>query len=116
MSVTNPFFTASPLPYQAPPFDLIAQEHYRPAFDEGIRQKRAEIAAIAQNSAPADFDNTILALEQSGALLTYVTSVFFAMTSADTNDFLQQLDEAFSTELAGLANDIYLDEQRVWLK
>lgn len=111
MSVSNPFFTASPLPYQAPPFDLIEQEHYRPAFDEGVRQKRDEIAAIAQNSKPADFDNTILALEQSGALLTYVTSVFFAMTSADTNDFLQQLDEAFSTELAGLANDIYLDEQ-----
>ncbi|ANR77526.1 dipeptidyl carboxypeptidase [Kosakonia sacchari] len=110
MSVTNPFFSASTLPYQAPPFDVINQEHYRPAFDEGVRQKRAEIAAITQNPAPADFDNTLLALERSGALLTYVTSVFFAMTSAHTNDFLQQLDEAFSTELAELANDIYLDD------
>ncbi|AHJ74034.1 peptidyl-dipeptidase Dcp [Kosakonia sacchari] len=110
MSVTNPFFSASTLPYQAPPFDVINQEHYRPAFDEGVRQKRAEIAAITQDPAPADFDNTLLALERSGALLTYVTSVFFAMTSAHTNDFLQQLDEAFSTELAELANDIYLDD------
>ncbi|SEL63056.1 peptidyl-dipeptidase Dcp [Kosakonia sacchari] len=110
MSVTNPFFSASPLPYQAPPFDVITDEHYRPAFDEGVRQKRAEIAAITANPAAADFDNTLLALEQSGHLLNQVTSVFFAMTSAHTNDFLQQLDEAFSTELAELANDIYLDD------
>ncbi|SFT63283.1 peptidyl-dipeptidase Dcp [Kosakonia arachidis] len=110
MSVTNPFFSASPLPYQAPPFDVITDEHYRPAFDEGVRQKRAEIAAITANPAAADFNNTLLALEQSGHLLNQVTSVFFAMTSAHTNDFLQQLDEAFSTELAELANDIYLDD------
>lgn len=110
MSVTNPFFSASPLPYQAPPFDVITDEHYRPAFDEGVRQKRAEIATITANPATADFDNTLLALEQSGHLLNQVTSVFFAMTSAHTNDFLQQLDEAFSTELAELANDIYLDD------
>ncbi|WP_342320761.1 peptidyl-dipeptidase Dcp [Kosakonia sp. BYX6] len=121
MSVTNPFFTASSLPYQAPPFDAIQQEHYRPAFDEGVRQKRAEIAAITHNNAAADFANTYLALEQSGELLTHVTSVFFAMTSAHTNDFLQQLDEAFSTELAELANDIYLNDalfarvETVWI-
>ncbi|SCC51632.1 peptidyl-dipeptidase Dcp [Kosakonia oryziphila] len=110
MSVTNPFFSASPLPYQAPPFDAITDEHYRPAFDEGVRQKRVDIVAITANPAAADFDNTLLALEQSGHLLNQVTSVFFAMTSAHTNDFLQQLDEAFSTELAELANDIYLDD------
>ncbi|AMO49366.1 Peptidyl-dipeptidase Dcp [Enterobacter sp. FY-07] len=109
MSVTNPFFAASPLPYQAPQFDMIQQEHYRPAFDQGLQQKRSEIAAIAGNPAAADFDNTVLALERSGQLLNQVTSVFFAMTSAHTNAFLQQLDEAFSAELAELANDIYLD-------
>ena len=84
-------------------------QHYRPAFDEGVRQKREEIAAIVQNPQDPDFANTLLALEQSGALLTRVTSVFFAMTAAHTNDELQRLDEAFSAELAGLANDIYLD-------
>ncbi|MEO3739019.1 peptidyl-dipeptidase Dcp [Kosakonia sp. WA-90] len=110
MSVTNPFFAASPLPYQAPQFDMIQQEHYRPAFDQGLQQKRSEIAAIAGNPAAADFDNTVLALERSGQLLNQVTSVFFAMTSAHTNAFLQQLDEAFSAELAELANDIYLDD------
>lgn len=110
MSEMNPFFDTSVLPYQAPQFDLITQAHYRPAFDRGIAEKRAEITAIAQNQAPADFANTVLPLECSGELLTRVSSVFFAMASAHTNDFLQQLDEAFSTELAQLANDIYLND------
>ena len=109
MSLTNPFLHHSTLPYQAPQFDQIDVQHYRPAFDEGVRQKRKEIAAIVQNPQDPDFANTLLALEQSGALLTRVTSVFFAMTAAHTNDELQRLDEAFSAELAGLANDIYLD-------
>lgn len=108
MSASNPFLTASPLPYQAPPFDLIDDDSYRPAFDEGIRRKRAEIAEIVSNPAPADFANTIEALEKSGEILTRVTSVFFAMTAAHTNDRLQVLDELFSADLAALANDIYL--------
>ncbi len=110
MSLTNPFFHHSTLPYQAPQFDQIDVQHYRPAFDEGVRQKRAEIEAIVQNPQAPDFSNTLLALEQSGALLTRVTSVFFAMTAAHTNDELQRLDEEFSAELASLANDIYLNE------
>ncbi|HCB24003.1 MAG TPA: dipeptidyl carboxypeptidase II, partial [Citrobacter freundii] len=110
MSLTNPFLRHSTLPYQAPQFDQIEVQHYRPAFDEGVRQKRAEIEAIVQNPLAPDFANTLLALEQSGALLTRVTSVFFAMTAAHTNDELQHLDEEFSAELARLANDIYLNE------
>ena len=110
MSVANPFFEISLLPYQAPRFDLIEDIHYRPAFDEAMRQKRVEVDAIIADSAAPDFDNTILALEKSGALLSRVSSVFFAMTSAHTNDYLQALDEAFSTELAGLANDIWLND------
>lgn len=109
MSLTNPFLHHSTLPYQAPQFDQIDVQHYRPAFDEGVRQKRAEIDAIVQNSQVPDFANTLLALEQSGGLLTRVTSVFFAMTAAHTNDELQRLDEEFSAELANLANDIYLN-------
>lgn len=109
MSLTNPFFSHSLLPYQAPRFDLIEIDHYRPAFDEGMKQKRADIAAIIANHDAADFTNTVLALEKSGELLTRVTSVFFAMTAAHTNDELQRLDEAFSAELAELANDIWLN-------
>ncbi|MGO0765424.1 dipeptidyl carboxypeptidase II, partial [Citrobacter freundii] len=96
MSLTNPFLRHSTLPYKAPQFDQIEVQHYRPAFDEGVRQKRAEIEAIVQNPLAPDFANTLLALEQSGALLTRVTSVFFAMTAAHTNDELQHLDEEFS--------------------
>lgn len=110
MSPENPFLTVSLLPYQAPRFDLIEDQHYRPAFDEGLRRKRAEIAAIAGNPQPATFDNTFEALEKSGELLERVTSVFFAMTNAHTNDMLQQLDGQFSAELAELANDIYLND------
>ena len=110
MSVSNPFFEISLLPYQAPRFDVINDSHYRPAFDEAMRQKRADIDAIIAQTTPPDFTNTVLALEKSGAMLSRVNSVFFAMTSAHTNDYLQELDEAFSTELAGLANDIWLNE------
>ncbi|MFH5070401.1 peptidyl-dipeptidase Dcp [Enterobacter cloacae complex sp. 2024EL-00215] len=110
MSVSNPFFEISLLPYQAPHFDEINDSHYRPAFDEAIRQKRADIAAIVAQTAAPDFNNTVLALEKSGAMLSRVSNVFFAMTSAHTNDDLQVLDEQFSTELAGLANDIWLNE------
>jgi peptidyl-dipeptidase Dcp len=110
MTDTNPFLHVSLLPYQAPHFDLIEDSHYRPAFDEGVRRQREEIAAIVNNPAPADFDNTLVALEQSGQLLARVTRVFFAMAGANTNPLIQQLDEAFSAELAELGNDIWLNE------
>ena len=108
MSANNPFFDISLLPYQAPRFDEINDSHYRPAFDEARRQKRADIAAIVAQAAAPDFTNTVLALEKSGAMLSRVNSVFFAMASAHTNAYLQELEEQFSTELAALANDIYL--------
>lgn len=110
MSAMNPFFASSTLPYQAPPFDMIDDSHYRPAFDEALKRKRQEIADIANNPQPASFENTFLALEKSGEMLSRVTSVFFAMASAHSNDEIQRLDEAFSAELAGLANDIYLND------
>ena len=110
MSATNPFFESSLLPYQAPRFDEINDGHYRPAFDEAIRQKRAEIDAIVAQTAAPDFNNTVLALEKSGAMLSRVSSVFFAMTSAHTNDDLQALEEQISTELAALTNDIWLND------
>lgn len=110
MTATNPFFNISLLPYQAPHFDEINDSHYRPAFDEALRQKRVDIDAIVAQAAAPDFANTVLALEKSGALLARVSSVFFAMTSAHTNPYLQELEEQFSTELAALANDIWLND------
>lgn len=110
MTATNPFFEISLLPYQAPHFDEINDSHYRPAFDEALRQKRADIDAIVSQTTAPDFTNTVLSLEKSGAMLTRVNSVFFAMTSAHTNAYLQELEEQFSTELAALANDIWLND------
>ncbi|WP_049006762.1 peptidyl-dipeptidase Dcp [Enterobacter cloacae] len=110
MTATNPFFEISLLPYQAPRFDEINDSHYRPAFDEALRQKRADIDAIVSQTAAPDFNNTVLALEKSGAMLARVNSVFFAMTSAHTSAYLQELEEQFSTELAALANDIWLND------
>lgn len=110
MSANNPFFESSLLPYQAPPFDRIKDEHYRPAFDEAIKRKREEIAAIANNPAPATFANTFEALEKSGDMLTRVTTVFFSMASANTNDAILELDPLFSAALAELGSDIYLND------
>ena len=110
MPSENPFFSASLLPYQAPRFDLINDDHYQPAFEEGLRRKRAEIAAIADNPAAATFDNTLLALERSGDLLERVTRVFFAMASAHTSDAIQQREEHFAAGLAELDNDIWLND------
>jgi peptidyl-dipeptidase Dcp len=109
MQMENPFYHISLLPYQAPHFDDIRDSHYRPAFDEAKRIKREEIAAIANEAATPTFENTCLALEKTGQMLGRVTNVFFAMTSAHTNDYLQQLDEEFATELAELADEMRLN-------
>ena len=74
MTATNPFFDISLLPYQAPHFDQINDSHYRPAFDEALRQKRADIDAIVAQAAAPDFTNTVLALEKSGAMLSQLKS------------------------------------------
>ncbi|MCA4822346.1 MAG: peptidyl-dipeptidase Dcp [Serratia rubidaea] len=107
----NPFFYQSRLPYQAPPFDQIKESDYAPAIDEGIKQKLAEVDKIANNPAKADFDNTLVALEKTGALLTRVMSVFGAMTSANTSDALQKLDEEVSPKLAAMDDAIMLNSK-----
>lgn len=73
----NPFFTEWTTPFGVPPFNLIKLEHYKPAFDEGLKQHQAEIEAITNSSEEPNFENTILALENSGELLNNVTLVFF---------------------------------------
>ncbi|PWE00758.1 M3 family metallopeptidase [Marinilabilia rubra] len=87
----NPFFTEYETPHQVPPFDKIKESHYMPAFKEGMKQQKAEIEAIVSSSEAPDFENTILALDQSGALLDKVTSVFYPLRSADTNDSIQSI-------------------------
>ncbi len=92
----NPFFKESSLPYHAPPFDKIKDPDYQPAMEEGMKQELAEVEAIAGNTAPPTFENTIAALEKSGALLRRVARVFSGITQSNTNPLLQKAQ----TELA----------------
>ncbi|KGT91646.1 dipeptidyl carboxypeptidase II [Erwinia typographi] len=107
----NPFSQPSTLPYQAPPFDLIADEDYRPALEEAIRQKREEVRQIADNPDAPSFENTYEALEKCGLMLRRVENVFSAMTSANTNETLQALDEEMSPRLAALNDEIRLNDR-----
>ena len=109
VSAAGPFDAPSPLPYQAPPFDRIRDEDFRPALEEGMRRQRAEIEAIAADPAPASFENTIVALERSGQMLARVQAVFGALTSADTNPARQAVEAELAPALAGHSDAIYLD-------
>jgi len=108
---SNPFFVESTLPYHAPRFDLIRNEYYQPALEEGMRQQLAEIDAIAKQTTPPTFDNTIVAMEKSGALLTRTSKTFFAVIGANTNDTLQKVQDAEAPKLAAHNDAIYLNDQ-----
>jgi peptidyl-dipeptidase Dcp len=108
---SNPFYAASTLPFQAPPFDKIKDADYQPAIEAGIAQSRAENEAIANNSAAPTFENTIAAMEKSGQLLTRVTLVFFGVTQANTNDTLQKVQEIETPKLTALQDSIYLNSK-----
>ena len=106
---TNPFMTASTLPFQAPAFDKIKDSDYLPAFEEGMRQHLAEIKQITDNTQPATFDNTLLPMEKSGAILDRVSRVFFSVVQADTNPERQKIQEEVVPKLAAHSDAIYLD-------
>jgi len=105
----NPFFNASPLQYQAPPFDKIHDSDYAPAFNEGMKQQLAEVDKIANNADAPTFDNTIVAMEKTGALLTRVSKVFFAIAQANTNDDLQKIQSDVAPKLAAHQDAIFLN-------
>ncbi|HEY4641489.1 MAG TPA: M3 family metallopeptidase, partial [Thermoanaerobaculia bacterium] len=106
---TNPFFTASTLPFQAPPFDKIKDSDYKPALEEGMRQNLAEINKIANNPKPPTFENTIDAMERGGALLTRAAKVFFALTGSNTNDEIQKIEAEESPKLTAHNDAIFLN-------
>ena len=87
-ALAGPFDAPSTLPYQAPRFDLIKDSDYQPAFEVGMKQQLAEIAAIAGNKDAPTFDNTIVAMEQSGKMLERVNNAFFGVVQANTNPAL----------------------------
>ena len=106
----NPFFSEWETPFGTPPFSKIKEKHYLPAFKKGIEQQQEEINAIANNSEPPTFENTIEAMEKSGDLLTKVTNVFYNLTSANTNDKLQAIAKEVAPMLSKHQDDILLNE------
>jgi peptidyl-dipeptidase Dcp len=108
---SNPLFTESTLPYHAPRFDLIRNEDYQPALEQGMRQNLAEIDAIAKQTQPPTFNNTIVAMEKSGALLLRAERAFFGVIGANTNDTLQKVQEIEAPKLAAHNDAIYLNDQ-----
>jgi len=107
----NPFFAEWKTPFGAPPFDKIKEQHYLPAFEEGMKQQQQEIEAIVNNPDPPTFENTIAALDYSGELLTKVSNVFFNMTSANTNDSLQNIAKRVAPMLSKHQDDILMNEK-----
>lgn len=107
----NPFFQAYSTPFEVPPFDKIKNEHFKPAILEGIKRHEAEINTIANNPEAPTFDNTILAMENAGELLSNVNTVFSNLNGANTNEELQKIAKEISPNLAAHNDNIYLNEK-----
>ena len=107
----NPFLSAYTTPFQVPPFDQIKMEHYKPAFLQGMEEQQKEIDAIVNNPEPATFQNTIAALDQSGTLLRKVSTVFYGLKSANTNDEMDALSRELSPLQSKHSDDIALNEK-----
>ncbi|MEX2656851.1 MAG: M3 family metallopeptidase [Balneolales bacterium] len=105
----NPFSSPSPLPFEAPDFDAIRGEHYKPAMEAGIARHMEEIKAIANNPEPPTFENTLAAMERSGELLTRVQRVFYNLTSAHTNDKMQALQSEMAPRFSEHSDNIWLN-------
>ncbi len=105
----NPLLAPSTLPYQAPPFDRIHDTDYAPAIGAALRAHDAEIAAIAGSHEPAGFDNTIVALERSGAMLTRVVQIFENITQSNTDAALDAAKQQIDPELQAHEDGIRLN-------
>ncbi len=105
----NPLLGKFNTPHEAAPFDQIKNEHYMPAFEEGIRQGEAEIEAIKNNPEAPTFENTIAALDRAGEFLNRTSGIFFNLLSAETNDEMQDIAQQVSPKLTKFSNDISLD-------
>jgi len=109
MSPDNPFYKPSTLPYQTADFSKIKNSDFKPALEEGMRQQLQEMDKIANDPAPATFDNTIRAMEASGQLLHRVYCVFNLLSGANTNPELQSLQEEEAPKMAATSDAVYLN-------
>jgi peptidyl-dipeptidase Dcp len=111
VTASNPLLLKSRLQYEAPDFTEIKDEHFLPAFEAGIKQQITEVLAIASNPAPATFDNTLLALEQSGELLTRVSRVFYNLAGSSSTPQRRHIQSELAPKMAAHADDITLNPQ-----
>ena len=110
-NMDNPFFGEWNTPYNIPDFEKIKPEHYMPAFEEGMKRQKAEIDAIVNNSEAPTFENTIEALEQSGALLNEVSAVFFNLVECVNSDKMKAIAEKVTPKVSAHGDDIMLNEK-----
>jgi peptidyl-dipeptidase Dcp len=109
--MTNPFLTAWTTPFEAPPFDRIANAHFKPAYTEALAAHRAEVQAIAGSPEAPGFENTIAALERSGEALKRVDMVFNQLSSANTDEVLQAVEREMAPVVTRHWNEVFLDPQ-----
>ncbi len=109
VAAANPLLGAWDTPQGLPPFAEIGVEHFEPALREAMAAQRAELAAIAGNAAPPDFDNTVAAFDRSGRLLARVSAVFYNLTSSATSPALQAVQRAMAAPMAAHSNAVYTD-------
>ena len=107
----NPFYSEFNTLRATPPFDLIKTEHFKPAIIAGIEQQAKEIEAIAGSHEPATFENTIVALDESGSLLSRVYYVFDALYNANTDNVLQAIAKDVTPLMTEHQDNIYLNEK-----
>lgn len=108
---SNPFLSVYKTPFGVPPFHLIKNEHYQPAIMEGISQQRKEVDIIANNKSLPTFENTIVALENSGELLDKVSTVFYNINSANTNAEIQEIANTVAPKISAHNDNIYLNDK-----
>ena len=111
MNAQNPFFEKYNTPHETAPFDKIKVEHFEPAIREGMRQHAEEVEAIVSNSDAPTFENTIVALETAGELLSRTMSVFGNLQGAETNDDLLALAKKMAPAMNEHSNNIRLNEK-----
>jgi len=107
---TNPLFVKSPLQFQTPQFDLIKDEHFVPAFEQGMKEQLAEIDAIVNNTEVPSFENTIVAMEKSGELLTRASRIFYNLNGTDSNDARRAIQTEMAPKFAAHGDNINLNK------
>ena len=111
MPYDNPLMRKSDLQYQAPIFDKIKDEHFKPAFEVGMQLQNRDLERLADSKLPPTFENTVLVLENSGELLGRATGIFYNLTGSNTNPTLQAIEEEYAPKFSAHNDKIYLNSK-----